>query len=689
MTYGESQKLWEHPCSRYRLWSAFRCYLNVHFFKMIKDIAQHNQEIKGNERVIDILHRDFPQCFTHDGKFDMDVFKEHIGEFVPTTNEGYSLQFLGKSYASLVAATDTTTVMVPDEAHNSKPENINSQNIYISGDNLDALKHLRNSYSEAIKCIYIDPPYNTGKDGFVYNDKFNYTTEQLQAKLGISEKASQRIIDMTTIGSTSHSAWLAFMFPRLLLAKDLLTKDGVIFISIDDNEQANLKLLCDTIFGEENCLGVFPRITKRGGKSSDVIALNHDYLLIYSNGNPTLYPLEHNDAGFKFQDEFFNERGLYKLNQTLDYDSLQYSDSLDYPIYLDNLTFYTGGYEEEYQNRKDGNHDRADWCWRWSKDKFKFGLDNGFVVVKHTKNGSRIYTKTYQKATIEDGDNGYFVDYGDRTKSISTLQLTDNLFSNDNATKDIAQTIGKKIFDYTKPISLIQFILDLSVRKGDTMLDFFSGSATTAEAVMKWNVETQNEIQFIMVQIPEPVKDNTTAKKAGFNTIDEIGQERIKRAAKNITNKNPLFAGDLGFKHYTLVEPSDQTFAKLEDFNPNAFFADNILEEFGIDTILCTWALRDGYGLNAEIEPIDLNGYKAFLCGRHLYFINPGLTNETGPDALVALIEKFNNDKAFKPENIVLFGYSFTYTETEALKKNLTPIRDGIKNLKVNLDIRY
>lgn len=232
---------------------------------MIKDIIQHNEIAKGNERVIDILHRDFPQCFTSDGKFDIELFKGLVSETIPTTHEGYSLQFLGKSYASLVASTDTTTVVVPDEEHNSKSENVDSKNIYISGDNLDALKHLRNSYSESIKCIYIDPPYNTGSDGFVYNDNFHYTSEQLQNRLGISEDTAARILEMTTKGSASHSAWLAFMFPRLMLARDLLTPDGIIFISIDDNEQANLKLLCDSIFGEENFIGAFPRITKRGG----------------------------------------------------------------------------------------------------------------------------------------------------------------------------------------------------------------------------------------------------------------------------------------------------------------------------------------------------------------------------------------------------------------------------------------
>ena len=206
---------------------------------------------------------------------------------------------------------------------------------------------------------------------------------------------------------------------------------------------------------------------------------------------------------------------------------------------------------------------------------------------------------------------------------------------------------------------------------------------------MRWNDETGNTIRYILIQIPELVKENTSAKKAGYNTIDEIGRDRILRAAQTLKSINPLTTVDLGFKHYTLQEPSDQTLAKLDEFNPQAFFVDNILDEFGKDTVLCTWALRDGYGLDAEITPIDLNGYTAYLCGRHLYFITPNLLNDGGPDPIVALIERYSNDKFFKPENIVLFGYSFTYTETEALKKNLLPLRDGIKNLKVNLDIRY
>ena len=174
---------------------------------------------------------------------------------IAINNEGYELKFLGKNYARLLASVDTTTVVVPDEEHNQKAENKDSQNIYISGDNLDGLKHLLKSYAHKVKCIYIDPPYNTGSDGFVYNDSFNFTAAELSTKLSIDEEYAQRILDLTKRGSASHSAWLTFMYPRLLLARDLLTDDGVIFISIDDNECHNLKLICDDVFGEENFEG--------------------------------------------------------------------------------------------------------------------------------------------------------------------------------------------------------------------------------------------------------------------------------------------------------------------------------------------------------------------------------------------------------------------------------------------------
>ena len=200
---------------------------------MIRDIMMANEAVTPNQREMEILQEYFPSCFHSDGSFDLTRFSEFLKDKVNVTKEGYELKFLGKNYARMLASLDTETVIVPDDAHNSKPENINSENVYISGDNLDGLKHLLKSYSGKIKCIYIDPPYNTGTDGFVYNDKFNFTIDVLMEKLSVSEEQAQHILDLTTRGSSSHSAWLMFMYPRLQLARQLLSYDGAIFISID------------------------------------------------------------------------------------------------------------------------------------------------------------------------------------------------------------------------------------------------------------------------------------------------------------------------------------------------------------------------------------------------------------------------------------------------------------------------
>lgn len=657
---------------------------------MIKEIMNSNDSVLPNAKQMESLKENFPACFKADGSFDLERFKQYLSDKLTINNEGYELKFLGKNYARLLASVDTTTVIVPDEEHNNKPENKNSQNIYISGDNLDGLKQLLKSYSHEVKCIYIDPPYNTGSDGFVYNDNFNFTVEELSIKLSIDEEQSKRILDLTKRGSASHSAWLMFMYPRLLLARDLLRADGVIFISIDDNECHNLKLLCDDVFGEENFIAEFPRITKRGGKSSDIIAKNHDYLLMYSKTNkPNLYAIEHNDSAFKYSDEYFEERGYYKLNQTLDYDSLQYSSSLDYPLEIEGEIFYPGQSKELYIERQNGNHDVADWAWRWSKEKFRFGYDNGFVVVKSGRNGKRIYTKTYQKATIEDDDNGYYIDYSDRTKSLSTLETTENPYSNDNATKDVAKTIGKKVFDHTKPLELIMLIAHLCTCKGDIILDFFSGSATTAEAIMKLNcIEPEENRKFIMIQLPEPCKEGTSAYKAGYRTICDIGMDRIIKAKSIYAEEYKSTVADLGFKHYTLQEPKEDTLDKLETFVPEEqgmFLNNDILSDFGTQTVLTTWLVRDGYGFNADVKVIDFEKYTGYYIDKHLYLIAPDISKES----ISAIVDRYETDGTFNAENVVLFGYNFVWTMTEELKMNLARLKDTEKNLHINFDVRY
>ncbi|MDY2805807.1 MAG: site-specific DNA-methyltransferase, partial [Prevotella sp.] len=222
---------------------------------MIKDIMNQNAGAVAGQREMEMLKKYFPQCFHVDGEFDIEAFKAALPGGTTITDETSGFNWLGKNYARMLTNMDTTTLIRPDEEHNAKPENKDSQNVYISGDNLDALQHLVKSYSGKVKVIYIDPPYNTGSDGFVYNDKFNFTAEDLAKRLDVSCERAERILSMTRRGSASHAAWLTFMLPRLSFARDLLTDDGVIFISIDENEESDLRLLCNEVFGEENLAG--------------------------------------------------------------------------------------------------------------------------------------------------------------------------------------------------------------------------------------------------------------------------------------------------------------------------------------------------------------------------------------------------------------------------------------------------
>lgn len=367
---------------------------------------------------------------------------------------------------------------VPERAIISEDKDA-PNHILIEGDNLEALATLAYTHEGKIDVIYIDPPYNTGNKDFIYNDSY------------VDKEDSYR-----------HSKWLSFMSRRLKIAKKLLSDRGVIFISIDDNEQANLKLLMDdtNFFGEKNFIAILPRITKASGKTTDKIAQNHDYILLYAKDSSkcTITGLPHDDEGYKNVDEFYKERGKFKLNQTLDYDSLSYSDSLDYPIKIGNDIFYPGGNYENFKKRKSGNHKRADWAWRWSKDLFDFGYNNGFIVVKSGKNGKRIYTKTYQKVNIEKNNNSYKIVEKDRLKPIQSIQLIDNRFSNDNAKKELQNILGESLFDYPKPTSIMHYLLQ-AIPNCEYVLDFFAGSGTTLHATMQLNAEDGGHRQCILV----------------------------------------------------------------------------------------------------------------------------------------------------------------------------------------------
>lgn len=351
----------------------------------------------------------------------------------------------------------------------------------IIGDNYDALLNLLVEYKNKIDVIYIDPPY--GKDSMGEFAETNYDNAITRDNL------------------------LSMLYPRLELAKQLLNKEtGVILCSIDDRNQSYVKCLFDEIFGEVGFLFAAPRITKKGGKSTTTIQKNHDYIIAYAMpGNEIIFSMDDmDDSDYNLEDEYVDKRGKYKVTQCLDYDSLSYSQSLDYPIEIEGQILYPGGDYERYKERKAGKYKKADWAWRWSKDKFKYGLENGFIVVKTGRDGNpRIYTKTYLNCTLEKDNNGeFYINYSDKAgKYYTTLSFMGNDCSNDYGKKELDRIFNNSndLFKNPKPVALISKLIKMSSLNGDAIiLDFFAGSGTTAQSVLELNKEDGGNRQFIL-----------------------------------------------------------------------------------------------------------------------------------------------------------------------------------------------
>ena len=629
---------------------------------MIKDIREKNEEAFAGKKEMEVLKAYFPQCFTVDGEFDIEKFRASLPEGTKVSDETAGFNFLGKNYARMLTNMDTTTLIRPDVEHNAKPENKDSKNVYISGDNLDALQHLVKSYAGKVKVIYIDPPYNTGSDGFVYNDKFSFTAEELAKRLDISSERASRILSMTKRGSASHAAWLTFMLPRLSFARDLLTNDGIIFISIDDNEQSNLKYLCDEVFGEETFVAQFIWEKRLNRENRSETSVRHDYILCYS--------------------KYFLDAEQKRINQL--------------PMTGKALASYTNP----------DNDPRGPWKSDPAHAQAGHGVESQFYTVI-APNGKRhelpsgrcwIYNEKDMIAAIKDnriwfGQDGNgvprvktYLNAKERGLTPETMIFAKDVGTNEKAKNDLKDLFdGIAVFETPKPVGLVKYLLQMSVKDG-IAIDFFGGASTTAHAIMEMNL-AGNNMNYILVQLQEPCKEDSEAFKANYRTIDQIGMERIKRAAKKIKDENPLFAGDLGFKHYILEEPKENALLKMEQFDPQKeFFTTLTADDFGVDSVLRTWLVADGYGLTEDAEEINLDGYTAYYKGNHLYMINPDDNFTAG--SIAALMDKYNGE-AFSPQNIVIFGYSFGFTHREELQKNLRTLKDGNKTLTVNIDVRY
>lgn len=676
---------------------------------MIKDIIESNENVIPNAGKIDILKENFPFCFRPDGSFDIIRFKEFLGDKVTVSQEGYELRFLGKSYAKMLAALDTETVIVPDEEHNAKPENRDSRNVYISGDNLDGLKHLLKSYAGQVKCIYIDPPYNTGTDGFVYNDNFDFTVESLMEKLSMEEDQAVRILDLTRRGSASHSAWLMFMYPRLFLARDVLDKDGVIFISIDDNECHNLKLLCDEIFGESNFITelVWEK-KKKGSYLANAVTNIKEYILVYAknkecfsgligeiNFEEETYPcvnasngrdIRHIPAGIKSK---YKEKDYFLKSGEI------ISDTTMNLVLHSDLVIKNGILVQDLEI--EGN-------WRYGQDAMTEYANNGELYITRD-----LYLRRIVREPRNKGLKDLLLRVGDTESAGYSYQYDENNLqangwgSNEDADEEQRLLLGEQsLMSYPKPVLLIMKLLTSLHRDEMVVLDFFAGSATTAEAVMRLQL-AHNSLRYICVQLPENLDESFLKAKGDdrksikklidfldsvqrIHFLDQLGVERIIRAAGKIKEEHPDTNVDLGFKHYTLKTLDEPTLDKLQKFDNSGFITDRtVYDLFGTNTILTTWLIHDGYTFTNKCQRIDLSGYTGYWCENHLYLIEPDMDEE----AVKALIDRYNSDGSFNPQNIVVFGYSFHFVNMENLKTNVKILRDSEKNLKVNLDIRY
>jgi adenine-specific DNA-methyltransferase len=560
------------------------------------------------------LQEILPEVFT-EGKIDWEKLKATLGEDINFNNERYVLNWAGKSDAFKVLQTPTSKTLVP-----LKAESVNfdeTENIFIEGENLEVLKVLQKSYFGKVKMIYIDPPYNTGNDSFIYPDKFSETKDEYQRRVGDKDEEGYMTKDgmfkkNSKENGQYHSNWLNMMMPRLYLAKNLLRQDGVIFISIDDNEVHNLRLLMNEIFGEDNFICEFIWKSKSGGANdSKFIAVDHEYILCYAKHADYLsFNLDRNatvTTSYNLEDE----KGKYALDR-LDKQSLGYIESLDYPI--------IGSDGKEYRvYHKNPNAKIA--RWRWSKDTVKERFSE--LVFKD----GFVYTKNYQKEG-----------------SIPRSLLLEDRFGRTRTGKtDFTNLFDAAYFTAPKPPKLISFLADISTRQDDLIMDFFAGSGTTAQAIYELNKEDKSNRKFICVQLPEMCEENTDATRAGFTTIADISKERVRRAGKKVgieietevvkiqteidklkleiptadtlekINKlendiEQLQKQDLGIKILKLEESNFKQWQQIEGKDLNALteqmklFVDPVSESATIENMAYELLLKSGKDLNSEVE---------------------------------------------------------------------------------------
>lgn len=609
----------------------------------------------GENSSIALLKQHFPQCFDKDGLFLPDKLAEQLQTAnVPVSREYYTMNWLGKSYARYLRDCPPITLLGEDSAHNTQSQNQHSQNLLIKGDNLEVLKHLKNAYANQVKMIYIDPPYNTGSDGFVYQDDRKFTPDELAKLADMSTDEARRVLDFTAKKSNSHSAWLTFMYPRLYIARELLKDDGVIFISIDDNEQAQLKLLCDEVFGEENFVAE----------------------LIWKKKN-----VVQNDA------KFFSTDHEYLVS---------YAKSVE--LLTLNRLARTAEQEARYQNPD--NDPRGAWTSvalqaKSGRSTYEITFPNGISWKPVEGTFPRLSKESLMKAFEENrlwfGKNGtnvprlkkYLSEVKDGVLS-NTIWFNEEVGSTQSSKEMVKKLLNSNVFDTPKPIEYIKKMMQLTCDDNSLILDFFAGSGTTAHAVMQLNAEDNGNRRFICVQLDEPTDPKSEARKAGYPTIFDITQARIEKSAVKIRQDFPDYQGDLGFKIFEIMPDFRAT---DDEISPQLEFPEMLhanLEPKQYETLLTTWCVYDGNALTQSVKSVELGGYSANLCGTTLYVVYPDFDSV----AIKALLDKLDHDADFIIERIVLFGEMVESAKQRELKQALDTYNNK-KNVHLSLLVRY
>lgn len=570
-----------------------------------KNVPQEINDVVSDN--IKKLAQLFPSA-VKDGQLDVNALKEELGTFEEVGKEKYEFTWSGKQNAKKIAQQDVfgkTLKFCPEKSKNADT----TENIYIEGDNLEALKLLRQNYYNSIKMIYIDPPYNTGND-FVYNDDYSMAQEESDIAEGVVDELGERYTKNIS-GNKFHANWCNMIYPRLKLAKDLLTDDGVIFISIDDNEIDNLKKICNEVFGEANLVAEIPWQSRASIQNDTDFSVNHEYICVYAKNRrqenrrlkESNYSEWHKKDSFvckplpldksKFDNPDNDPRGLWKADP---FDAPNVRPNLTYPVVNPN----TG--EEHLPPR--GR------CWRILPAKFSSALEDNRIVW--TNNGlGRPQLKVFYEEKKEFGsvDNSWF--------------SADRIGTSTNGTKELMKLFdGSAFFDTPKPVSLLSKLITLAnVEENDIILDFFSGSTTTAHAVMQLNAEDGGHRKYIMVQLEEKTDEKSEAHKAGYNTICEIGEERICRAGDKIKAEHPDADIDIGFKVFEIantnikwneLELKDEQidFANLSNNPDQVDFKQGTKD---IDVVYEIMLRQKNIPLPSKIEVLDEIGSRTYL----------------------------------------------------------------------------